>query len=352
MIFVYFMTTAPSFLVWAVSYFWFNPTYIENSAHMANKRRTKEQKFEIQLENIETDSMNSVNSIQNNSSNQFVSRLCESRLCNFKAIDVKQIEYDEVKSTQKGCLGTLVYFKKGILHIFHNTVCFTGLTHALFVCLFWKLMSGAEPLNLASSNLNTNLIPELDNLCAGEFTNLFYQYAWNNVFYVVGAIWFVYLFFYSFESIFHIPFFSYLFILVRTPPFVFFRYFWPCIGVFFAICITPLAFDVPYAFQVVLAAIVGVFPFYLYRYDEYLCTATVDNEYVGVLQALIGYIRYITPAVPGVFLAFGLVNLVFLVSYLVLFLSIVYSIYAAFTHKKELLEIVQHSVSNFLFSKI
>lgn len=93
-----------------------------------------------------------------------------------------------------------------------------------------------------------------------------------------------------------------------------------------------------------LAAVVGVFPWYLYRYDEYLCTATVDNEYVGVLQALVGYIRNITPAVPGIFLAFGLVNVVFLVSYIVLFLSVVYSIYAAFKHKKELMAIVYHSV--------
>lgn len=136
----------------------------------------------------------------------------------------------------------------------------------------------------------------------------------------------------------------YLIVLVRTPPFVFFRYFWPCIGVFFAICVVPLMFDVPYSLQVMLAAVVGVFPWYLYRYDEYLCTATVDNEYVGVLQALVGYIRNITPAVPGIFLAFGLVNVVFLVSYIVLFLSIVYSIYAAFKHKKELMAIVYHSV--------
>lgn len=52
-------------------------------------------------------------------------------------------------------------------------------------------MSGAVPLNLASSNADMEVAPTLDNLCAGEFTNLFYQYAWNNVFYVIGAILYV-----------------------------------------------------------------------------------------------------------------------------------------------------------------
>ena len=102
--------------------------------------------------------------------------------------------------------------------------------------------------------------------------------------------------------------------------------------------------------KVLLAATVGVFPWYLYRYDEYLCTATVDNEYVGVLQALVGYIRYITPAVPGLFLAFGLVNVVFLCAYLVLFVSIVYSLYASFYHKNQLQAITPHdSVSQKTF---
>ena len=91
-----------------------------------------------------------------------------------------------------------------------------------------------------------------------------------------------------------------------------------------------------------VAAAVGVFPFYFYRYDEYLATATVDNEYLGILQALFGYIRYITPAVPGLFLAFNLEQAVFLTSFLSLLISIVYSLYASFEHQAKLKAINSH----------
>lgn len=179
MIFVYFMTTAPSFLVWGISYIWFTPKYVEDPSHIVTSRDKTNVNLDIQMDDV--------NETLPDTPENFSQKLCKSRLCHFNPVDVSQIEYEERKKAQEGCLGTFTYFKKGILHVYHNPVCFAGLTHAFFVCLFWKLMSGAEPLNLAASNINTNLTPTLENLCAGEFTNLFYQYAWNNVFYVAGA---------------------------------------------------------------------------------------------------------------------------------------------------------------------
>ena len=83
-----------------------------------------------------------------------------------------------------------------------------GLLHSLLVCLMWKvcaclcyaegganaltrvlqLMANAEPVQLAQSNSDTSVVQTLDNLCGGTFTDLFYQYSWNNVFYVIGAL--------------------------------------------------------------------------------------------------------------------------------------------------------------------
>ena len=45
-------------------------------------------------------------------------------------------------------------------------------------------------------------------------------------------------------------------------------------------------------------------------------------------------------------MAFDLVNVVFVVGYIVLFLSVVYSIYAAITHTEELKEIALKVSSN------
>ena len=298
------MTTFPSFLVWLIAYFGFTPAYIEEGS------------------SVETSMLSLDGEIPHREAISW-----KQRLCHFRSIDVGIIESSDIRMYH-GLLGTLQYFRKGLSHIYHNSVCFAALCHAFFVCLFWKLMSGAEPLNLASSNLDPYVIATLENLCGGEFTNLFYQYTWNNILYVAGAL-------------------MYIVILVRTPPSTFYRWVWPFMGIFFAICITPLIFDVPYALQVILAAIVGVFPWYLYRYDEYLCTATVDGEFVGVLQALIGYIRYITPAIPGLFLAYDLVSLVFICGYLVLFLSVLYSVYVSFAHGAALRAISHNEVDAF-----
>ena len=49
-------------------------------------------------------------------------------------------------------------------------------------------MSGAEPLQIANHNVEANTVATVSNMCAGSITNLFAQYTWNNVIYIVGAL--------------------------------------------------------------------------------------------------------------------------------------------------------------------
>eukprot|EP01094_Clydonella_sp_ATCC50884_P016818 TRINITY_DN2832_c0_g1_i2.p1 TRINITY_DN2832_c0_g1~~TRINITY_DN2832_c0_g1_i2.p1 ORF type:complete len:186 (+),score=49.90 TRINITY_DN2832_c0_g1_i2:163-720(+) len=179
-------------------------------------------------------------------------------------------------------------------------------------------MASGEPLQLAALNADTTVTPTPENLCGGEFENLFYQYAWNNVFYVFGAL-------------------VYIVVLVRILPLRYFSLFYPLCGIFFAVCMVPLLFDLPYVLQVLFAAVVGVLPWFLYRYDTYLITAACDEQYVGIATGVVGYIRYISPALPGVILAFELEEAILVLAYCFLFASIVFSVVYVFTFRSAFL---------------
>ena len=87
---------------------------------------------------------------------------------------------------------------------------------------------------------------------------------------------------------------------------------------------------------------VGVLPWYLYRYDTYLITAACSEEYVGIATGVIGYIRYISPALPGVILALQMESLIVALSLVICAISVVFSVSYVVVFKGEFLEF-QHA---------
>ena len=173
------MSTAPSFLVWFIAYVWFTPEYLESRG----------EEF-TQEDSLTSDHVTGTTKQRPS----LLSQLWHSRLCHFKAIAVERIESPQIVGGRhlQAPTSTLTYFRDAFHHIYTNSVCSVALIHSLFVCLFWKLMNSAVPLTLAANNLDSIQEATLESLCGGMFTNLFYQYAWNNAFYIAGATLYAY----------------------------------------------------------------------------------------------------------------------------------------------------------------
>jgi len=291
---IFFCTVATSLLSWLVAYVWFTPGYV----------------LEVLHDKVPTGSMpaysnyDTVQDVEEPAEASAAQKLLKSRACHFGQVDFQEARKDS-NSFATGFKGLLFYFKDALVYLFTDPIICGGLVHSLLVCLMWKLMANAEPVQLAQSNSDTSVTQTLDNLCGGTFTDLFYQYSWNNIFYVIGAL-------------------LYILVLNRTKPYMYYMVVYPIAAVFFALCMIPLATGARYYFAVLMASVVGVFPWFLYRYDVYLVTAATDTKYLGILNAVIGYIRYITPAIPGIILAFDLTNLTLVLAYLSLGLSVLF----------------------------
>lgn len=297
-------TVTTSLLSWFVAYFWFTPGYVlEQISPTADTSSLPAYA-----------SYDAVQDIEGPEDASALQKVLKSRACHLQTVDFQEARKDR-HNFPTGAKGLFLYFKDAIVYMCTDPIIAGGLLHSLLVCLMWKLMANAEPVQLAQSNSDTSVEQTLDNLCGGTFTDLFYQYSWNNVFYVIGAL-------------------LYILVLNRTKPYMYYMVVYPVAAVFFAVCMIPLATGARYYFAVLMASVVGVFPWFLYRYDVYLVTAATDTRYLGILNAVIGYIRYITPAIPGLILALDLTHLTLILAYLALGLSVVFCAAYVFKFRK------------------
>eukprot|EP01095_Lingulamoeba_sp_RSL-Kostka_P004245 TRINITY_DN1533_c0_g1_i1.p1 TRINITY_DN1533_c0_g1~~TRINITY_DN1533_c0_g1_i1.p1 ORF type:complete len:562 (-),score=113.91 TRINITY_DN1533_c0_g1_i1:164-1849(-) len=300
--FTYFMTIGTSLAAFVTSFFIFTPGFITGTSHSSVQERFCG-KVKVEMLYKKEDKVNKDQTESNDLLNQIKNSKFDIKLyINFIVSQIKL---------------TANYFWRGIVNIFTNKITGGVLGHSLLICLVWKLMSGAEPLNLAAENVNSSVSQSLGNLCAGQFENLFYEYAMNNVFYVAGAILFI-------------------LVLVRTKPYYFYLILYPIVGVFFIFTLIPLMINTPYPIQVFCSSTISVFPWYLYKYSTYLANASCDTEYIGILQGIIGYIRYISPALPGILLSTDSNGLILTIAFILLILSLVYSLGFAFLTRSDL----------------
>ena len=135
-------------------------------------------------------------------------------------------------------------------------------------------------------------------------------------------------------------------VLLHMKPTFYFRFFWPLSVLVFVGCIIPLFFSLLYQVEVIFVSVVSVLPYYFFRYNAYLSVASVTCNYLGTLQAIIGYTRYLTPILPGLFLYFNFSNVTALsVSIFILVLSFLHSGYFSWRSKYALLELSTKTVS-------
>jgi len=209
-----------------------------------------------------------------------------------------------------------IYLARRLGYLWRNRVAFHTLMHYLILLVFYTIVS--FPLTLSVSNSLSINTPTSDFVCDGLISYLLTQGFVLNCTYLVTTL-------------------MYTAFLVRCPPLIFYRYVFFGLAIVLGVSVGILWMPMSQWPTFIFVSLAQCIPYYLYSFDFYVFTSSIDEIYYGFIYGVYGFMYQLLYIVPSSILYAPYTNNELIISSLVLLvICMVYAVIIAVYFKEEL----------------
>jgi len=201
-------------------------------------------------------------------------------------------------------------------YLYFNRVAFHTLMHYNIILVFYTIVS--YPLTLSISDELSINTPEHDAVCDGLIANLLTQGFVLNVTYIITT-------------------FMYTAFLVKCPPLRFYRWVFHIMAVVLGVSVGILWMPMSQWPTFIMVSLAQVIPYYLFSFDFYVFTSSIDEIYYGFIYGIYGFLYQVLYIVPASILYIPISNDALIIASLVILVIVMgYSVFIATTLEEEL----------------
>jgi len=188
--------------------------------------------------------------------------------------------------------------------------------HYNILYIFYTIVS--YPLTLSISDELSINAPENNSVCGGLIANLLTQGFVLNVTYLITTL-------------------MYTAFIVQCPPLRFYRWVVHIMAIILGVSVGILWMSMSQWPSFIMVSLAQVIPYYMYSYDFYCFTSSVDEIYYGFIFGIYGFLYQLLYIVPASILYIPFSNQALLVASLIMLVLVIgYSIYIAYAFEEEL----------------
>jgi len=201
-------------------------------------------------------------------------------------------------------------------YLYYNKIAWHTLMHYNILYIFYTIVS--YPLTLSISDELSINTPENNSVCGGLIANLLTQGFVLNVTYLITTL-------------------MYTAFIVQCPPLRFYRWVVHIMAIILGVSVGILWMSMSQWPSFIMVSLAQVIPYYMYSYDFYCFTSSVDEIYYGFIFGIYGFLYQLLYIVPASILYIPFSNQALLVASLIMLVLVIgYSIYIAYAFEEEL----------------